>query len=129
MPFLCSILIAILASVAIGAGFYRKDKGVRVYGLILMICVALKLILFDFYQSSAGTRILVFFVVGILILGISFVYIFLEKKQMEKEQQSNMPPQPYNMPFQQNVIQPQQSNMPPQQEHSAKQPSDLNLYQ
>ena len=105
-PFLGSILIALLASIAIGAGFYKRDKGVRVYGLILMICIALKLVLFDFYQSSAGIRILVFFVVGILILGISFVYIFLEKKQVEKEQQRNMPPQVYNM-----------------------QSSDLNLYQ
>lgn len=96
-PFLCSILIAVLASSAIGAGFYKKDKGIRVYGLVLMICVALKLVIFDFYQSSAGTRILVFFVVGILILGISFVYIFLEKKQMEKEQQNNMPPSNLNL--------------------------------
>lgn len=120
-PFLCSILIAVLASVAIGAGFYKKNKGIRIYGLILMICVALKLIIFDFYQSSAGTRILVFFVVGILILGISFVYIFLEKKQLDKEQQSSMPLMPNAMP-------PMPNAMPPQ-EHGVLQSSDLNLYQ
>lgn len=84
-PFLCSILICVLAAVAIGAGFYRKDKGVRIYGLVLMICVALKLVIFDFYESEAGFRILVFLVVGLLILGISFLYIYLEKKLNEEE--------------------------------------------
>lgn len=84
-PFLCSILICALAAVAIGAGFYMKDKGVRIYGLVLMICVALKLIIFDFYESEAGFRILVFLIVGLLILGISFLYIYLEKKLNEEE--------------------------------------------
>lgn len=84
-PFLCSILICVLAAAAIGAGFYIKDKSVRIYGLLLMIFVALKLVLFDFYESEAGFRILVFFVVGLLILGISFLYIYLEKKFNEEE--------------------------------------------
>lgn len=84
-PFLCSILICALAAIAIGSGFYIKDKGVRIYGLVLMICVALKLVLFDFHESEAGFRILVFFVVGLLILGISFLYIYLEKKLNEEE--------------------------------------------
>ena len=84
-PFLCSILICALAAVAIGAGFYIKDKGIRIYGLILMICVALKLVFFDFHESEVGFRILVFFVVGLLILGISFLYIYLEKRLNEEE--------------------------------------------
>lgn len=84
-PFLCSILICALAAAAIGAGFYIKDKGIRIYGLILMLCVALKLVFFDFHESEVGFRILVFFVVGLLILGISFLYIYLEKKLNEEE--------------------------------------------
>ena len=102
-PFLCSILICILASVAIGAGFYIKDKGIRIYGLVLMIFVALKLVIYDFHESPAGLRILVFLVVGILILAISFLYIYLEKKfdedekqmqlrQMQAQQMQQMPP-------------------------------------
>ena len=82
--FLCSILICILGAVAIGAGFYRKNKGVRIYGLVLIIFVALKLVIFDFHGASAQIRILVFFVVGLLILGISFGYIYLEKKLNEE---------------------------------------------
>jgi hypothetical protein len=84
-PFLSSILICLLAAVAIGAGFYRKNKGIRIYGLVLMIFVALKLVVYDFYESQAGIRILVFLVVGLLILGVSFLYIYLEKKLNEEE--------------------------------------------
>ena len=86
-PFLCSILICILATAAIAAGFWWKDKGVRIYGLVLMICVALKLVIFDFYESEAAIRILVFLVVGLFILGTSFFYLYLEKKQEEEERQ------------------------------------------
>ena len=84
-PFLCSILICVLAAITIGVGFYIKDKGIRIYGLVLMIFVALKLVIYDFNESQAGIRILVFFVVGLLILGISFLYICLEKKLDEEE--------------------------------------------
>jgi hypothetical protein len=93
-PFLSSILICVLAAAAIGAGFYKKDKGIRIYGLVLMIFVALKLVIYDFYASQAGIRVLVFLVVGLLILGISFLYIYLEKKLNEEEkrrQEAQMP--------------------------------------
>lgn len=85
-PFLCSILICTLAVVVIGSGFYMKDKSVRIYGLALMVFVALKLVIYDFYESSALVRVAVFFVVGLMILGISFLYIFLEKKFNEQKQ-------------------------------------------
>lgn len=85
-PFLCSILICVLAVVTIGAGFYIKDKSVRIYGLALMIFVALKLVIYDFYESPALMRIAVFLIVGLLILGVSFLYIWLEKKLNEQKQ-------------------------------------------
>lgn len=80
-PFLCSILICALAAVTIGIGFYIKDKAIRIYGLALMIFVALKLVVYDFYTSPTLMKILVFLIVGLLILGVSFLYIYLEKKQ------------------------------------------------
>lgn len=83
--FLGSILICTLAAIAIGAGFYMKDKSVRIYGLVLTIFVALKLVIFDFHGASAQIRILVFLIVGLLILGISFGYIYLEKRLNEEE--------------------------------------------
>lgn len=88
--FLCSILICTLAAIAIGAGFYMKSKSVRIYGLILVIFVALKLVIFDFYGASAQIRILVFFVVGLLILGISFGYIYLEKRLNEEARRTEL---------------------------------------
>lgn len=89
-PFLCSILICALAAVTIGSGFYIKDKSVRIYGLVMMIFVALKLAIYDFYASPAGLKVVVFLVVGVFILGISFLYIYLEKKldTMQKERES-----------------------------------------
>lgn len=85
-PFLCSILICVLAAVAIGVGFYGKDKSIRIYGLSLMVFVALKMVIYDFYESSAFMRIMVFFVVGLVILGVPLLYIFLEKKLKEQKQ-------------------------------------------
>ena len=87
--FLCSILICTLAAIAIGAGFYMKSKSVRIYGLVLTIFVALKLVIFDFHGASAQIRILVFFIVGLLILGISFGYIYLEKRLNEAAKRQN----------------------------------------
>ncbi len=106
-PFLCSILICALAATVIGTGFYIKDKGIRIYGLVLMIFVALKLVIYDFHESQAGLRILVFFVVGLLILAISFLYIYLEKKLNEDEQKRLMQLQMQQQP------QPQMQQMPP----------------
>lgn len=85
-PLVCSVLICALASMLIGGGFYKKDKAVRIYGLVLMIFVALKLVAYDFKEAEALTRIIVFSVVGALILGVSFLYIFLEKKENEHMQ-------------------------------------------
>lgn len=108
-PFLCSILICALAATVIGAGFYIKDKGIRIYGLVLMIFVALKLVIYDFHESQAGLRILVFFVVGVLILAISFLYIYLEKKLDEDEQKQLMQQQQMRQIQQ---MQQQQQQMP-----------------
>ncbi len=87
--FLCSILICTLAAAAIGAGFSMKSKSVRIYGLVLTIFVALKLVAFDFHGATAQIRILVFFIVGLLILGISFGYIYLEKRLNEEGKRLN----------------------------------------
>lgn len=97
-PFLCSILICTLAAVAIGAGFYRRDKGIRIYGLVLLTFVALKLVIYDFLESQAAIRILVFLVVGLLILGVSFLYIYLEKKLNEEENRKIYRQQGMNLP-------------------------------
>ena len=95
-PLICSVLICILAAALIGGGFIKKDKAIRIYGLCLIIFVALKLVGYDFKEAEAMTRIIVFLIVGLVILGVSFLYIYLEKRQAEQQQvqQSGIQPQP-----------------------------------
>ena len=85
-PLICSVLICILAAALIGGGFIKKDKPIRIYGLCLMIFVALKLVGYDFKEAESMTRIIVFLIVGLVILGVSFLYIYLEKRQAEQLQ-------------------------------------------
>lgn len=85
-PLICSVLICILAAALIGGGFIKKDKAIRIYGLCLIIFVALKLVGYDFKEAEAMTRIIVFLIVGLVILGVSFLYIYLEKRQAEQQQ-------------------------------------------
>ena len=82
-PFIPSILITLLALGMILFGFLKKRKGIRVYGLCLVIAVAFKIVLFDFAHSETGFRILVFLIVGILIIAVSLLYILSEKKEQE----------------------------------------------
>lgn len=82
-PLICSVLICILAATMIGGGFMKKDKPIRIYGLCLLIFVALKLVGYDFKEAEALTRIVIFLVVGLVILGVSFLYIYLEKRQQD----------------------------------------------
>lgn len=79
-PLVCSVLICVLAAVMIAGGFMKKDKPVRIYGLCLIIFVALKLVGYDFKEAESAIRIVVFLISGLVILGVSFLYIFLEKK-------------------------------------------------
>lgn len=113
-PLICSVLICILAAALIGGGFIKKDKAIRIYGLCLIIFVALKLVGYDFKEAEAMTRIIVFLIVGLVILGVSFLYIYLEKRQAEQQQvqQSGIQPQPaYPQPGMQ--PQPQPVNIVP----------------
>ena len=96
-PLICSVLICILAAALIGGGFIKKDKPIRIYGLCLMIFVALKLVGYDFKEAESMTRIIVFLIVGLVILGVSFLYIYLEKRQAEQLQAQQSKPQPVNM--------------------------------
>ena len=101
-PLICSVLICILAAAMIGGGFMKKDKPIRIYGLCLLIFVALKLVGYDFKEAESLTRIVLFLVVGLVILGVSFLYIYLEKQQdSEKMADANSMPNANTMPVMQ----------------------------
>lgn len=112
-PLICSVLICILAAAMIGGGFMKKDKPIRIYGLCLLIFVALKLVGYDFKEAEALTRIVVFLVVGLVILGVSFLYIYLEKRQQDEQTiaDANKMPNVNTMPVMQRMPNAEASTM------------------
>ena len=84
-PVIVSILLMAVALTCVGIGFKMDDKVVRIYGLIMAAFVCLKLVLYDFIEVNTIYRIIVFLVVGILALVISFLYILLEKNADKKK--------------------------------------------
>lgn len=83
-PVIVSILLMAVALTCVGIGFKADDKGVRIYGLGMAVFVCLKLVLYDFIEVGTIYRIIVFLVVGVLALFISFLYILLEKNAGKK---------------------------------------------
>lgn len=80
-----SVFLMIIALSCVRRGFQRKDKAERIYGLAVALFACFKLVVYDFREVEAIYRVIVFFVVGILTLGISFIYILLEKKEEKAE--------------------------------------------
>lgn len=78
---LVSALLMLISMVSIILGFCFQDKRVRMYGLFLSLMVCAKIVLYDFYAADFETKILTFFVVGLLALAISYIYFRLENKQ------------------------------------------------
>lgn len=75
-----SSIIMVIAILCVIVGFVAKQKPVRVYGLILSMVISFKIMFYDFSSTPIMERMLLFFVVGVIILAISCIYIVLEKK-------------------------------------------------
>ena len=80
-PVITSILLMVLALCAVGVGFGIHQKPLRLYGLFLAVFVCAKLLLYDFSESGSGEKVVLFFVVGLLAIGISYLYMRLEKQE------------------------------------------------
>ena len=78
-----SLMVSALGCV--GIGFKQSDKAARVSGLVVAIFVCIKLVLYDFARVQTIHKMIVFLVVGILALVISFLYILLEKNAEKKK--------------------------------------------
>lgn len=83
IPIVISILLMLVAIGSVVSGFILKKKSQRIYGLILSLFVCLKVLLFDFRGIETIQKMILFLIVGIIILGISGIYILLEKKLNE----------------------------------------------
>lgn len=80
IPVVNSILIMLIALVSVTIGFMKKDKTVRIYGLVLSLVVCGKIALYDYWGAPVLQKMILFFVVGVIALVIAGIYIVLEKK-------------------------------------------------
>lgn len=90
-PVIVSALLMVLSIISVAVGFKLKDKSYRICGLILAVFVCVKLIVFDFAELETLPKALLFLIVGIIALVISFLYIFLEKKEDKEEEKECAP--------------------------------------
>ena len=75
-----SIILMGLALASVALGFIFRQKGIRIYGLVLAMIVCAKIGFYDFWSSEILIKTIMFFVVGVLALIIAGVYIVVEKK-------------------------------------------------
>jgi uncharacterized membrane protein len=69
-----SILWALYASLLIGVGIYRKLRGARVVGILLLGATIAKVFLVDLSALQTFYRIISFIVLGVLLLAVSYSY-------------------------------------------------------
>lgn len=99
-PVTVSILLMIVSIGCVGIGLRLKDRVCRICGLSMAAVVCVKLVVYDFRGLDSLPRIIVFFSVGIIALGISFLYIHLEKKQEAQEKPEEEKPASVEQPLQ-----------------------------
>lgn len=88
-PVIVSILLMIISLGCVGIGFKLQDKIERVCGLVMALIVCMKLVIYDFREVETIYRMIVFLVVGVIALIISYIYIQLEKNiERKKERES-----------------------------------------
>lgn len=69
-----SILWGVYSLVLIGLGIYHRLKHLRIFAIILFAVTLVKLFIYDLNDMNTGAKTVVFLVLGILLLIISFLY-------------------------------------------------------
>ena len=82
-----SILWGVYAAVMLSIGFWRRARPVRLAALGLFAVTALKLVLVDLAGIRQIYRILSFLVLGLLMIGVSYLYHRVEKHLAASEAQ------------------------------------------
>ena len=75
-----SITWGLYAIALLVAGFWRRSRGMRLSALALFGITALKLVIVDLSTLSQIYRIISFFVLGLLMIGASYLYHHIEKR-------------------------------------------------
>ena len=65
---------AVEALALLGAGFPLRDRLQRLSGLALFLICVLKLFLYDLRELETVNRILSFIVLGLILVGVSWMY-------------------------------------------------------
>lgn len=84
--FLVSLLLMVLAILAIVAGFIRREMPLRIYGLCLALFACAKVVLHDFWGLGLLQKSLLFLGVGAIAIAIALVYAVLEQRQKKLNQ-------------------------------------------
>ncbi len=87
--FVTSAILMGVALVCVTLGFLMKQRAIRIYGLVLSMLVCIKLVFFDFAGAASLVKTIMYFVVGIIALGISGVYIVMEMHLQKRSQVQN----------------------------------------
>jgi uncharacterized membrane protein len=80
-----SIIYVLTALAWIIFGFARRYSFIRKFGLGLALLSVIKLFLIDLASLTEGSRIISYFVLGVILIAISFVYQYFNKRLELKE--------------------------------------------
>lgn len=94
-----SVVWGVYAAAVLLLGFWRKVRGVRLSALALFMVTALKVVLVDMAKVKEAYRIVSFVVLGVLLIGASYLYHRVEKwleassGVKEPEEEKEKPPE------------------------------------
>ncbi|HEY3379507.1 MAG TPA: DUF2339 domain-containing protein [Armatimonadota bacterium] len=80
-----SITWGVYAIVLLAVGFWRRSRAMRLSALCLFGITAVKLLIIDMATLEQIYRILSFFVIGMLMIGASYLYHHIEKRLATSE--------------------------------------------
>lgn len=84
VTYIASIISMITALICIAAGFKIQAKGLRLYGLVLVIVFVLKLVTIDISSANSIARVSAFILGGVICFAISGIYNKFERLYVEK---------------------------------------------
>ena len=80
-----TVIFGVTALCWIIFGFAKRNNIIRVFGLSLSFFSVIKLFVLDLWDLSTELKIVSYFIMGVLLLAISFIYQYFNKKLKESE--------------------------------------------
>jgi len=83
-----SILIIVSAIVFLAIGFVQRFRFLRIFSLLIVACVLIKVLAIDIYSLENTAKVIIFVVLGTLVLGLSVLYPKFKKYLFQLESES-----------------------------------------